>query len=197
MASPNRRRKPQTLAETLGSLTSQAVEKVLQEVLQCTGRPSVADRVDELVDVFLHGRVPRANIVMYDRTPMVRVVIRHKGKDYRVDKGRPLVSLLMPLCKELTAVHPIKDVADKILAILPEDEVALQVANIENASAEALQDEKKLAPIRERLNSRRIADKERLVARIREVFKDHDNLLTEDEVIQLWREGLVREIMDA
>jgi hypothetical protein len=181
------------MAETLSPL-SQAIEKVAQQVYQCTGRPRECDALEEAVDIFLHGKVGDANIVMYDRTPMVKVNIRHRGKTYKINKSIAFRHIIA----HALGGSPLSEVlSEKILPLLPQDEVAMQLASIENSSAAALQDEKKLAPIRARFNAKRAADKERLMARIRDVFKDHDDLLSEDEVLQMWRETFAREVMES
>jgi hypothetical protein len=193
-------KKPQTLVEILGSPLSTAIEKAVQELYNSypgttvTGRHQDCDAIEEAVDLLLHGRVVDADIVMYDRTPMVKVNIRHQGKTYRVNKAIPFRHMLAMKMNG----NPLSDgLAAKILPLLPADEVAIQMANIENASAAALQDEKKLGPIRERFNAKRAADKERLLARIREVFKGHDDLVSEAEILQLWRETMVAEVMES
>jgi hypothetical protein len=183
-----------TLVTILASPLSQAIERVVQEVMQCTGRPQECDALEEAVDIFLHGKVGDANIVMYDRTPMVKVNIRHRGKTYKIHKSIAFRHIIA----HALGGNPLSEVfAEKILPLLPQDEVAMQLASIENSSAAALQDEKKLAPIRARFNTKRAADKERLMARIRDVFKDHDDLLSEDEVLQMWRETFAREVMES
>lgn len=162
--------------------------------------------VQKAVEIMMLGRVSDAQIVMFDRTPMVRVILRHQGKTYKVDKSNPLLSLIerkiagsrvSGLPHNVVGSAWSKELSEQILSFLPQNRVAAVMADIANAAAKASQDPKKLAPIRARLNAKRMADKERLKARIREVFHDHDDLLSEDDVIQIWRETMCREIMDS
>jgi hypothetical protein len=201
MKGPSRKKPPpQTLIAILGSPLSLAIEQAVREVYNghpgptIIGRHKDCDAIEEAVDLFLHGRVVDADIVMYDRTPMIKVNIRHHGKTYRVNKATPLRHML---ATKMNGNPMSEALAAKILPLLPQDHVASQMANIENAAAATMLDEKKLAPIRERFNAKRAADKERLMTRIREVFKDHDDLVSEDEVLQAWRETFAAEVMES
>jgi hypothetical protein len=198
--SPAKKRPQKTLVAILGSPLSKAVEDAVRVLynsypgVPVTGRHQDCDPIEEAVDFFLHAKVQDADIVMYDRTPMVKVNMRYQGKSHKINKANPFSHIL----GIFTGGSPLTEaIAKTVLPILPQDQVAMQLADIENMAAAALQDEKKLAPIRERLNAKRTADKERLLARIREVFKDHDDLLSEDEILQLWRETFAREIMES
>jgi hypothetical protein len=151
-------------------------------------RKAAEEELREAAEVFLYGRIVEAKIVMYDRTPIVRVVIRHNGKLHTVDKTSPLASLSRSVPEAAILA---------LLPLLPQDQVALQMADIENAAAAALQDPKKLEPIHQRLAAKRAADKERMLARLREVFRGHDDLVSEDEILQLWRETMCAEVMES
>ncbi|MGH9917381.1 MAG: hypothetical protein ACRD6W_00700 [Nitrososphaerales archaeon] len=193
-------KKGKTLVQVLASPVVLAVEKAVRDVYnsypgqKIVGRHHTCDAVELAVDIFLNGKVVDADIVMYEKTPMVKVDIRHRGKTRRINKAEPLRHLLAVV----GASGPLNEaLAKALLPLLPQDQVAMQVASIENAAAAALADPAKRDPIIERLRLKRAADKERLMLRIREVFKDHDKLLTEEEVLQLWREGLVAEVMDS
>ena len=160
---------------------------------------SIMEGVRDAAETFLYGNVLEAKIVMYDKTPIVRMVIRHAGRVYTVDKGEPLKSLLahMQRLEKLTSPSDRLDIAKALLPLLPQDMVAMKMADIENKASEALLDPKKTGPIHKRLAARRAADKEKLRARIREVFKGHDDLVSEDEVLMLWRETMCAEVMDS
>jgi len=164
--------------------------------------PQVNPQVRKAIEVFLFGRVADATIVMFDRTPMVRIILRHGGKAYKVDKSNPLLSLVDRFINAEIPSSAIPatwsdELVEHLLPILPQDLQADVMARIATAAAVAVQDPKKIGPIRARLNTRRAVDKERLMARIREVFHDHDDLVSEDEILQLWRETMCREVMDS
>ena len=152
-------------------------------------RNAAKEELRAATEIFLYGRVVEAKIVMYDRTPIVRVVIRHNGKLHTVDKTSPIASLSRSVPEAAILA---------LMPLLPQDQVAMQMANIENAAAAALQDPKKLEPIHQRLAAKRTADKERMMARLREVFRGHDDLVSEDEILQLWRETTIcEEVMES
>jgi len=165
--------------------------------------PELSDAIVEGVrlaaETFLYGTVIEAKIVMYDKTPIVRMVVRYAGKVYTIDKGDPLKSLFahMQRLEKLTSPSDRVDIARVLLPLLPQDVVAMKMADIENKASEALLDPEKTGPIHKRLAARRAADKEKLLARIREVFKGHDDLVSEDEVLMLWRETMCAEVMDS
>ena len=204
-------KRPKTLVQVLASPIVKAVESVANDVFKCTGRYYACDAIENMVDVFLNGRIAGANIVMYDRTPMVRVILRYRGKAYRLDKTHPLEGLLSTIrTTQSTNRLPVPpngyavaytsqwtEFADKLLPLLPQDLVAMKLADIENAAAAALQDPKKTGPIHGRLAAKRAADKEKLLARIREVFKGHDDLVSKEEILQMWDETFVAEVMDS
>jgi hypothetical protein len=193
-------KKARTLAEILGSPTVLAIEKAVEQAHAALGYPlqgvrhTDCDLIEGAVDIFLNGVVKEVHIVMFDKTPMLRVEIRHGGKTHKINKGDPLHHLIaQALNGNPLTEHYVK----KLLPLLPQDLVAMKMADIENAAAAALQDPKKTGPIHERMAARRAADKEKLLARIREVFKGHDDLVSEAEILQLWRETMVAEVMES
>jgi hypothetical protein len=198
------KKKPQTLVEILGTPVALAIGKALDETYKefpgIRPPPKVVwqdayDSVGEAIDIFLNGRVVGADIVMYDKTPMIKVDIRHKGKLYRINKVNPLQHLISR-CWNNGSPLTVR-VIHHLLPMMPQDRMAMQMANIENASAAALLDPKKTDPIRERLAVKRAIDKEKLLSQIREVFKGHDDLISEEEILQLWRETMCAEVMDS
>lgn len=193
-------KKAKTLAEILGSPVVLAVEQAVRETKNSfpgkpvVGRDPDCDGVEAAVDIFLNGVIKEAHIIMFDKTPMLRVEIRHGGKTHRIDKGNPFHHLI---AQAINGSPLTEHYVKKLLPLLPQDQVAMKMADIENAAAAALQDPKKTGPIHKRLAARRAADKEKLLARIREVFKGHDDLVSEDEVLMLWRETMCAEVMDS
>ncbi len=148
-------------------------------------------------DVLLNGRVREAHISLFDRTPVIRVTISYDGAKVVLNKSNPLQQLLARFAIVGNMSPTFEKFCEEIFKVLPQEELAMQMADIENVSAQALQDPKKLEPIRERINKRRVADKERLTAKVREVFRGHDNLISEEEILAMWRETMCAEVMDS
>ena len=81
------------------------------------------------------------------------------------------------------------------MPLLPKTQLAMQMADIENAASKIMPDPEKTNPIRERINKMRLADKERLTARIRRCFIENNDLLTEEDILTLWREITICEVV--
>ena len=147
-------------------------------------------------EALLYGKVKNARIVVYDRTPMVRLSIKYDKTMWTISQTNPLVGMIDTL-------HIIKGgswptaIAKEILPLLPLDQMAIQMSDIMNASAAVLLDPKKTGKVRDHMKKIRATDKERLMATIRRVFSGHDNMISEDEVIQMWRETLVSGVHDS
>lgn len=189
--------------QKIDPLLIKTIDDIVRTELQsCQGQWPRQDQVNEVtehcvecVELFLYGKVHDARVVLFDRTPMVRVSLRYGKKSRSVDKMNPLRNLIDTFPAS-TLVDPTR-LQDEILPLLPQELVAMQMADIENASAAVLLDPKKTAKVRTRLQTIYAADKERLLATIRRALSGHNGMITETEVIQLWRECLCAEVQDS
>ncbi len=177
------------------SLLSKELVKTLKGAIQGDGTHLHEEfhlQVCRAVEILLHGKIKDASIQLYDRTPYVRVRIAAGGKQYLVHPSDPLMGIVSRIRGGGAVGAPIIGFkSSAILAVLPEDQLAMQMASIQSAAAEALRDPGKIGPVKERLRVRRLADKERLTARLRELFMENDGLLTEEEVTRIYRETVV------
>jgi hypothetical protein len=156
----------------------------------------IADFCVECVEQFLYGKVHDARVVLYGRTPMTRVSIRYGNKSRSTQDPNPLGNLIGTFPMITGTSFPIS-LQNAILPLLPQDLVAMKMADIKNAIAQVLLNPKKTAKVKAQIIMHQIADKERLIAQIRRAFSDGRSVLTEADVVQLWRECLVGDVMDS
>jgi len=137
---------------------------------------------------FLYGKVGTGRIVLYERTPVVRVSLLYGKKKWTLVKTNPLLSMINSH-SSVCFMDSGDDLAKLILKMLPKNLVAEQMARIAAAADVALSDPKKVEPIRERLRKLRAADKESYRRKIRDLFSRNHDMLKDEEIEQLWRES--------
>ena len=195
--------KLQKISPVLINTINLTVESAISSIpIDGARRRELATHCVAAAEAFLYGKVCNARIVVYGQTPMVRLTIKHKDETccgtgmWTIGQTDPFTSMINSF-NLITGTHWPTDIAKEVLPLLPPDQVAMQMADIVNASAAVLLDPKKTAKARERMRILRAGDKERLMAAIRRAFADHDNMISESEIIQMWRETLVCEVQDS
>jgi hypothetical protein len=123
------------------------------------------------------------------------VSVAGRRKTMKVDPH----NLLRDVYTVLQTRTPDRSMKDAMAAMEPalSGVLATVQADALNAVQQALKDEAVTGPIRERLEKKRALDRAKALEMTRHHFKNHRHHLTEDDIVSLWREGLVGEVMES
>lgn len=161
-------------------------------------------RIAEVLAFVAACRVTGASLsLVAGHAPMVRVRLRASGRTRTVNPSSWLADVLnaagLPLgqaSRSVKAGFP-ERVAAKLRKLLPNERIECLDADIQAARTEALADRKKVGEVQERLAKKRETERQRQLKIVSHAFKNvpHD-LLSEEEVLQLWRENQIRHVLE-
>jgi len=160
-----------------------------------------SDIMIQAVHFYLNCRVVKSQMILRNRDPWVTVTLKFEKTTVTVDdRDNKILSQLMSAEKLVRGIHYYVDrysICDDVMKMLPPEREALFQADVVNSRARALADPKRKAILQERLNKARAADRERYVAELRGVLRRHDGLIDEEDLVRIWRENLVANIMES
>jgi len=193
---------------------SEQMKKKLREVLESqilTYHRSVQDRSDELeteiseellryskgMEFYLNCRVAKSRLVLRPgRVPAVAISLKYGKKSVTTDSN-PLLDVVVAFTHRGSYKVRTHEVLKAISPMLDPVREAMFQADIANARVKAMADRSRHAVIQGRIDAARAADRERYMAEVRSLFSRHDNLVTEDDVLQIWRETFVAKVMES
>ena len=156
-----------------------------------------------VLSVIMHCKVASADFVLIDKTPMQRVLLRvpkrgsRKAQTIRVSPDSLVLDLMWKRNHNDVFGSFLVEMAQVVASVIPAERMAILRADMANACAAAALDPKKLAPIQARIDQARVADRERFTAQIRNLIRKNDGLLSEKDIVKIWRECIVEEIMES
>jgi hypothetical protein len=190
----------QATAAKAASLTSAVSGK------HVSGAPAVAavirgyaDRILGAAEVLAAGTVCGASLRLDGVQPIprvdVRVTVAGKARKVRTGPG----NMLHDVFETVHGLAPDRSMREAMDAVEPALRALLAGvrADAANAVQKALADDRITRPIRERLEKKRALARQNALDATRHHFRNYREILTEDDVMQLWREGLVGEVMES
>jgi len=145
------------------------------------------------------ARIGRGSLSLVDMQPMPRVLLTIGKVKVKANPYALLREVLLIRQKGGGGAYPDRSVMEAVEAMDPVlgPYLAAVRADALNSVQKALADERVTSPIRERLDKKRALMRSKAVETTKHHFAGIRGLLTEDEVVALWREGLVGEVMDS
>lgn len=202
-------------------LTPSTVEEALrlfaaEEVLKLRGSVGDAALLEKIVsqlpvarsavEFLARCRVAGATLsLIAGEVPMVRVRLRDAKRTRTVGPSSWLPDTLAAfgfLADSHVSIgawaRPWERFDPYVRTLLGQERVVSLEADVQNAKAKVLADEHQVADVRGRLDKKRELERQRQIRIVAQTFKNvpHD-LLTEEDVVKLWRENQIRVILES
>lgn len=162
-------------------------------------------RLQSAVEFLARCRVAGASLsLIAGEVPMVRVRLRDAKRTRTVGPSSWLPDALaafgLPSGPAMTSVRagfPDR-LAAKLRKVMPQDRLAELDAGVLAAKAQALADEAQVAGMKGKLARKKELERQRQLKLVAQTFRAVPaDLLTEEDVVRLWRENQVRDVLES
>lgn len=150
-------------------------------------------------EFYFAARVSGAKVVLPDgKTPQARIVLKAGKKARTVPQEGALESLLWSECGIGNGPgQDIRGLAARLEALWEPDRRMERQAAVTAAVSKALANDRKMDPVRDRIRRKREQERQGLLRNIKGALQSgYDlDLITEDDLLQLYREELVSKVL--